>query len=244
MIRSKLSIAIALSASMLASTAFSHPSYKGEAVLSIPKSTHDWSGFYAGASIGGVQNTMNITDNEATAFYATIQQISNPAFTGGLQLGYRHQLDRTRTSGVYGVELSANFSNDKFTKEYGSSFSLYQLSTTNTLKNLCLLQLTGGIAADKTLVFLAAGMSWANLSGSVTSLNSVPFFDSFNVGKKVLGAAFGGGIEYAMTDAFSIRMKVDAIKSGIYSKSNNVDNHYQISNTITQATLGINYKFA
>ncbi|MDR3492403.1 MAG: outer membrane beta-barrel protein [Gammaproteobacteria bacterium] len=237
----KFAASLIICTSLLSSSAFAHISYKDEVA---PKSVYNWTGFYAGLNAGAVQNTMNITDTEATTFYATIQQVSNPAFTGGFQLGYRRQLDLTQASGVYGIEFSADFANDTSNKEYGSSFALYQLSSKNELQDLCLLQLIGGIAADRSLLFMAAGMSWANISGNVTSLNGVPFFNSFNVGKKVLGAALGGGIEYAFTDKISARIKVDFIKPGIYTTKNNVDNSYQITNSITQGTFAINYKFA
>lgn len=205
---------------------------------------YNWTGFYAGLNVGAVSHTMNITDNEATSFNATIQQVTNPTLTGGIQVGYRKQLDLNSTSGVYGLELSANFSNASFKKEYGSPFALYQLSAENELKSLCLLQAIGGIAADRTFLFLSVGLSWSNLSGSVTNLDSIAFFNSFNVNQKAFGTVLGGGAEYAFNNQFSARFKVDVITPNTYTVTNNTGSHYQVSNSITQATLGLNYKFA
>ncbi len=205
---------------------------------------YNWTGLYGGLNIGAEQHTMSITDNQATTFNATIQQNANPHFTGGFQVGYRRQMDLTQVSGVYGVEFSAEFSNDTFYKQYGSPTATYQLNSTNELNDLCLLELIGGIAAERTLLFLAAGLSWTNLSGTTTNVSSVPFFNSFNVEKKPLGSAVGAGIEYAINDKFSARLKVDAIMPNSYSTSDNTGNIFQIANTIVQGTLGINYKFA
>jgi opacity protein-like surface antigen len=207
-------------------------------------SYHHWSGYYAGLNAGLVKHTMSITDVNASSFYATMEQDLNPKLTGGFQLGYRRQTDCFRTSGVYGLEFSANFSNAEFSKEYGSPFALYQLDSKNTLKNVLLLQLTGGIAVDQTLLFLAAGLAWINLTGTTTNLDGAPFFDSFNVNKKQFGTALGAGIEYAFTPTLSARFKVDVIAASNYTTHDDVGNAYQVSNTIVQAVVGLNYNFA
>ena len=205
--------------------------------------THYWTGFYAGLNIGAVNHTMSITDNQAASFLATIDQTSNPKVTGGIELGYRRQLDLTQVSGVYGVELSANFSNAQFKKEYGSPFALYQLSSENELQTVCLLELMGGIAADRTLLFLAGGLSWANISGNTNNLDTIGFFNGFNTNKNVLGTVLGAGIEYAFTDKISARFKIDVITPSTYTTYDNANNSYEIANKIVQGTVGVNYNF-
>ena len=239
----KLTTFTCIVASFFSTTSFAYLSLKGEDMPTTVTAPHNWTGFYAGLNAGAVNHTMNITDTQAVTFNATIQQVSNPKLTGGFQVGYRRQVDLTKASGVYGAELSANFANATFNKQYGSAFALYQLNAENKLQTLCLLQLTGGIAADKTLLFIAAGLSWANLSGNVTNVDGVPFFNSFNVGKKELGTAISGGIEYAYNDNISGRFKVDVITPNTYSTLDNAGNSYEISNTIVQGTVGVNYKF-
>jgi opacity protein-like surface antigen len=230
--KSTLVASIFVTASLLSSVTFAAPA------------PFNWTGFYAGVNVGAVKHTMNITDNEATAFLGTIQEASNPDISGGFQLGYRRQLDLARVSNVYGLEFSTNFSDNGFNQVYGSPFALYQLNSENKLKNVSLLQVTGGIAADRTLLFLAAGMSWSTISGSVTSVDGAPFFNSFNLNKTAFGTALGAGLEFAFTNAISARVKVDVISPDVYSTSNNVGNSYQISNNIVQGTFAMNYKFA
>lgn len=202
---------------------------------------YDWTGFYAGINAGLTKHTMTITDNRATTFNATVNQVSNPDLAGGFQLGYRKQVDLSNVSGVFGVELSTHFSNVTYSQQYGSPFALYQLNSENQLKNVTLLEAIGGIAADRTLLFLAAGLSYSNISGNTTSINTIPFYNSFNMGKNAIGTALGGGIEYAFTDVISGRFKIDVITPNVYSTANNTGDTYQITNSIVQGTLGVNF---
>lgn len=235
----KLAASLFVSASLLSTSVFASYFMKD----TVPGSSYNWTGFYAGLNAGAIKNTMNITDNQASSFNATIQQTSDPAFTGGVQVGYRRQLDLSKASGVYGAELSANSSNARFNQKYGSPFALYQLKTENQINNYVLLQLIGGIAAERTLLFLAVGMSWTNISGSIRNLDIVPFFHSANLDKNVFGTALGGGIEYALTDTFSLRFKVDVITPTTYTVTNGVGDNFQVANNIVQGTLGLNYNF-
>jgi outer membrane immunogenic protein len=243
-----------VSALILSSNSFAHNTYsnnvytnnayKGEAAFA--PALYNWTGFYAGANVGWVSHTMNITDDQATSFQATIQQVTTPRFTGGFQFGYRHQVDLARTSGVYGLEFSADFANATFNRNYGSPFALYQLTSTNSLKDQLLFQFLGGIAADRTLLFMAAGLSWTNVEGSTTNTAGLPFFNntSFNTNKKMLGAAIGGGIEYALTNAFSVRLKIDVIEPNNFTSHDSNGDSFQITNSMVQGTFGLNYKFA
>lgn len=234
-----LAVPLLLASALISTSIFAHGVVHKEVTPTTALPYH-WSGFYAGMNAGLVNHTMDITDNQATSFNATLQQTSNPRFTGGFQVGYRQQLDLTKTSGVYGLELSANFSNTNFSKMYGSPFATYQVSIKNELKNLCMLQLIGGIAADRTLLFLAAGLSWSNLAGSIVDDSSIAFPNSFNWNKQAFGTAIGGGMEYAFTDVMSIRIKVDVITPNTFTVSNDNGSNFQVANNIVQGTLAVN----
>lgn len=204
---------------------------------------YDWTGYYVGLNAGLVKYTMNMTDNQATTFNATIQQAANPKIIGGAQVGYRYQLSPACTSGVVGAEFSMNVANANSTQHYGSPFALYNLTSNAELNNLALLQLIGGIAADRTFLFVAAGLSWTNITGKVNNISGTPFVNSFSLDKKVLGTALGGGIEYAFTNQISGRVKVDVITPNVYTTSDSTGNTFHIANNIVQATVGVNYKF-
>jgi outer membrane immunogenic protein len=236
----KLAASLFVSLASLSSSTYAHNVYKDAPVALAP---YNWTGFYAGVNLGFVNHTLDITDNNATSFLATIQQVSNPYFTGGFQLGYRRQLDLTHVAGVYGLEFGANFSDASYNKEYGSPFALYQLTTKNNLKDALMLQIIGGIAADRTLLFIAGGLSWTNITGSVSNQIGTPFLSSFNLNQKSFGTAFGGGIEYGFSDAFSVRFKIDIITPDNYTVNDDSGNNFQITNSIVQGTVGLNYKF-
>jgi outer membrane immunogenic protein len=240
----KLVVSLFVSASLLVPVTYARSLMKDEINPVAATAPYNWTGLYLGLNAGFVQHTMNITDQQATTFNATIQQTTNPHFTGGFQVGYRRQLDLSQVSGVYGVEFSADFANATFSKQYGSPTATYQLDSNNELNSLCLLELIGGIAADRTLLFLTAGLSWTDISGTTTNVSSIPFFNSFNVSKNPMGTALGGGVEYAFNDKFSARFKVDVITPNSYSTNNNTGDTFQISNSIVQGTFGVNYKFA
>lgn len=239
----KLAASLFVCTALCTSSAFAHISLKGEA-MPASAALYNWTGYYAGLNIGAVNHTMTITDIQAVAFNASIQQVSNPSITGGFQAGYRYQLDPTRTSGVFGVEFSANFSDASYSRQYGSPFAIYQINSENSLKNVCLLQLTGGIAADRTLLFLAAGVSWTNITGSNTNVDAIAFFHSFNVNNKALGTALGGGAEYAFNDKFSARLKLDVITPNTYSSTDDTGNSFQMASSVVQGTFAVNYKIA
>lgn len=236
----QLAASLCIGAALLPFTTIAHVPQK-DAAISI--ALHDWTGFYAGLNAGTVKHTMNITDLKAASFNATIQQVSNPKFAGGFQVGLRRQLDTTKASGVYGLEFSAHFADAKFEQQYGSPFALYQLNSQSRLKNVNLMQFIGGIAADKTLLFLAAGLSWVHITGGVKNVDGLPFFDSFSISKKTVSTALGGGIEYAVTDKISARLKVDITTPNTFTTTDNVDNVYQASNSVVLGTFGVNYKF-
>jgi len=241
MTQCKLAASIFIGASLLYSAAYAGG--LDNEVLVIAAEPYAWTGYYAGLNAGILKHTLNMTDNDATSFYATIEQVSNPKFTGGFQVGYLYQLDLAPASGVFGLEFNANFSNAKFNQEYGSSFALYQLEAENELKNYYSLQFIGGLAADRALLFLAAGLSLSNISGNVSNQDGIPFFDGFSLSKKALGTTVGGGIEYALSETISVRFEVDIITPRGYTTSDEVDDDFWISNNIVRGILGVNYKF-
>jgi len=204
---------------------------------------HDWTGLYVGGNVGVVTHTMNVTDIQATSFNATIKEASNPQLTGGLQLGYRRQVAHTHLSGVYGLEFSTEFAQADFNQQYGSPYALYEITANNELKNTYLLQLLGGIAAQNTLFFFAAGLSWVNLAGGMIETSGAPYFTSFSANKTSLGTVLSGGIEYAWTKALSVRAKLDVITPNAYKVVDNLENTFQISNSVAQGVIGINYQF-
>lgn len=210
----------------------------------ISSAYYNWTGLYAGLNAGAVKHSMDITDNQAVTFNATVQEVTDPRFTGGFQFGYRRQLTLSSASGVFGLEFSAHFSDAQSSQEYGSPFALYQLNFEHKLKNVLLGELIAGIAADKSLLFTAFGLSWFHVSGRVFNEDGIPFFNEYSVGQKTLAVAIGGGAEYAISERLSARIKVDVLFPDSYITLDNADNHYTVANHIVQGVIGVNYRFS
>jgi outer membrane immunogenic protein len=238
----KSAISLYVATTLLSPTSIGQSAVDNNKLLS-PIASYNWTGIYAGINAGLVWHTMNITDNTATTFNATIQQATDASTTGGIQVGYRYQLTPTQSSGIFGLELSTDFARAKSDMVYGSPFGLYQLTSAHELKNVTLAQIIAGIAADRTLMFLSAGLSWSKISGSVINQDGIPFFNTFGVSQQEVDAVVGGGVEYAMTNKISTRVKVDVIIPQTHTSLDNASNLYTISNNIILGTIGINYHF-
>lgn len=234
-------ILFAASLLTLSLSTYAAPSFKDEIA---PTQIHHWTGFYAGINAGAVNHTLDLTDADAASFLATLRQESNPKWTAGLQAGYRHELDMNVLAGVYGLELNVNFANAAFEKQYGSDFALYTLHSSNQLKTTSTLELMAGLAADRLLLFLSGGVSYAHIDGTTRNLDSLAFFNKFSVRKNAFGTVLGGGLEYALTNQLSARFKIDVLTPTTYSTKDNVDNHYQVGNHIVQGTVGLNYQLS
>lgn len=204
---------------------------------------YNWTGYYAGLNIGAVRQTTAITDDSAVAFQATIQQSNNPNVTGGFQLGYRRQAEMMSVTGVYGAEFSANFTNSEQEYTYGSSTALYNLTATNNLNKQLLVQIMGGIAADRTLLFLSAGLSWVAMSGTMVNTDEVAFFHAVEIGQNMFGTVVGAGLEYAFCDKVSARFKLDVITPFNFTTMDS-GHSFSMTNNIVQGTVGVNYRFA
>lgn len=205
---------------------------------------HDtWSRYYIGGNLGIVKHTVDVTDNQATTFYATIKETSNPQLSGGFQLGFRLPVSCKPITAMYGLEFSANFANASYQTVFGSPYALYEISAHNQLKNIYLLEALGGIALDKSYMFLGAGFSWTNLSEQMTSLNGVPYFDSFNQTQQTFGTVLSAGLEYAVCKNLSTRFKVDVVSPNNFNVTDNLGNQFNISQLVVQGLFGVNYLF-
>lgn len=203
-----------------------------------------WSGVYAGINAGFFKNSLKITDVNAASFNATIEQNTNPNFSGGFQVGIRRQMSPSPTSGVLGLEFSANFQDHLSQMQYGSPFALYQLDSSYRVKSSYLLELIGGISAEKTLLFLAAGASFSTIRGQVINTDGLPFFRQFSLNKNAIGPVIGAGVEYACNNKLSIRAKIDMVYNNSYRTKDDTGNSYEVANQTMIASLGLNYKFA
>lgn len=238
----KLAASALVLASLFSTATYASPSFKGDfkgEAMPVMPSYFSWTGFYVGANLGGIGYSQYVTDIDEADFDSTIHLDSDVKWSGGLQLGWRYQVDCALASGVFGIEGSADWTNAKYNKTFGVSD--YEIKT--ELKNIWMIQAMGGIAAGRSLLFLGVGAAWADVDGSWTDLAGDTTRE-FSTNRTAVGPVVSAGVEYAFTDMISVRVKVDDFMSKHYSNSDGNGNSYLSTNNIVQGTIGLNVKFA
>ena len=213
----------------------------------------NWSGFYVGGHAGSALAITGIADPFGVALFG--DQVRSPGFIGGGQIGYNYQLGPM----VFGLEADVSGAVSDGTN---TCFAVSGL----TVSSNCRVRpdfyatLAGrfGYAAGRSLFYAKGGAAWTH--GAVDM-----FFNQNNFGPAGTTAAFtsssdfhaagwmvGGGIEYALTPAWSAKLEYDYLDFG----SHNVAMPYVAGNpsgltsTVTSAAeqvhlvkFGLNYRF-
>jgi outer membrane immunogenic protein len=169
----------------------SHPAIYKALPSKTPPSAFSWTGCYAGVHAGG--GWMGASNNSAFV---------GGGGTAGGQLGCNLQAGAI----VWGVEGEAAWSGltDSFHASNSVTFSNFDT------RNRWSADVTAraGIAVDRTLVYGKAGLAAGGFDFS-TQNNIVP--DSQHGSGTLAGLLFGGGIEYAVTPNWSVKLEYDHI---------------------------------
>lgn len=114
-----------------------------------------------------------------------------------------------------------------------------------------------GLALDRTLVYATAGLAFGHIKNT-TQLGANGFSDLASEDKWKTGLAVGGGVEYALTQNWTLRgeyllmqfqnsdanfNQVGGRNSGLPSCSNVLPCRMNYSESIQTARVGLNYKF-
>jgi len=158
---------------------------------------YDWSGFYVGAHIGGLD-----TDSKS-------------GFLGGGQAGFNYQVGQW----VFGLEGQISATSIKESFDFGMIHAESSLDWVSTFAGRF------GYAFDRWLVYGKLGAAWAHGSGNISV--RFPGFDgfAFSGSDTVSGWMFGLGTEYALRDNWSVKVEynrmefdpgtVNVIKGGV-----------------------------
>lgn len=139
-----------------------------------------WSGFYAGAHVGGILPD-NDTDSEE--------------WLGGVQAGYNHQFGNF----VLGGELSASFM-DGFSYDLGGGAALTQDWNVNALAR-------AGVAIDNTLVYGTVGAAFTELNpaGATSSGSNTHAGLAFGGGvEHQFGNGLAARLDYTQTRFYDV----------------------------------------
>jgi opacity protein-like surface antigen len=212
-----------------------------------------WSGFYAGVHVGAALTTTDIADPFGVALFG--DEIRSPGFIGGGQIGYNYQLG----SMVFGIEADVSGDVSNGTNTCFAVSGLIVSSNCRVRPDLYA-TLTGrfGYAIGRTMLYAKGGAAWTD--GTVDM-----FFNQNNLGPGKTNAVFtsssdfreagwtiGGGIEYALTPAWSAKFEYDYLNFS----NHNVATPYVAgvlagftapvagaSEQVHQVKFGLNYRF-
>jgi outer membrane immunogenic protein len=189
----------------------------------------NWTGFYAGAHIGGAWSNASWTD----PISGLSNNLSNVGVLGGGQAGVNYQFD----SVVFGVEgdFSATSLRPSGTDAAGFVHGTDTYWTSTVTARL-------GYAIDRALFFAKGGVAFADERDTVTS----PLGVSSSTGTTAqVGWTAGGGLEYALDHSWSAKIEYDYLGFGSQSVAAAALGGApgSVGLNIQRALAGINYRF-
>lgn len=178
-------------------------------------SAYDWTGFYAGANAGygwaEIENS-GVTFDDINGVF------------GGVQVGYNYDFGGF----VLGLEGDIQLSDISYSETLGGVSAEVGIDYFGTVRA------RAGLAVDRFLPYVTAGVAWARGSGS-TSAGGV----SAKVEDNFVGWTVGGGVEYAVTDKISIKGEYLYTDFG----TADFDTGFDIGLTSHVVRAGVNFKF-
>ena len=173
-------------------------------------SSYNWSGIYAGASVGRVG--YDLSAEFADPVFGNSQA---KGFTGGLQAGFNKQ------SGgfVFGMEADLNLSNSRADNRRtvsGKKYDYLTMSGSGNLEsglaNLGTVRVRVGYAMDNILLYGTAGYAFGRqrleMSGPITGAGggtTVTAAQAGTTSNTMSGWAMGAGVEYAFAKGISLK---------------------------------------
>jgi outer membrane immunogenic protein len=219
-----------------------------------------WTGFYIGGQVGygfGRDNTSTSLGGVTFASAGT----NTSGIIGGGHVGYNFSTQSLPifggvlgTGGVIGIEGDVDGSDARRTGLIPAAFGLNP-GATATVRNEIQGSIRGrlGFAVDRALFYATGGAAFAEFKHSITNPGGFPFFggtDSFSSTR--VGYTVGGGVEYAVTDNWSLRAEYRYSDFGSFRNNLvnvtanpfvalNVVNRYR--ETEQRVQVGFSYKF-
>jgi opacity protein-like surface antigen len=169
-----------------------------------PQPVASWAGFYLGANVGTEFGSTIVRDPFGPSIYG--DNVTTPGFTYGIQGGYNWQ--PPGANWVLGVEAEAS-GIDSVGNNTCFAYSGLRVPSNCTVKPSVAGALTAraGYAFGRSLVYAKGGLAILSESIDATVNGGQPGQTRAN--PSPLGWTLGGGIEYALTNAWSLRAEYD-----------------------------------
>ena len=197
---------IALISSLVISAGASQQALSDGMYVPAARPIFNWSGLYLGAT-AGYSNGFHSSDDLAGAFlgYPGLGNDQSQGFAGGGTLGVNWQ----EGSLVYGLETDIDWLSNKSTYvDPNGGINPYFPSETNRLNYLGTVRGRLGLAVDRTLLYVTAGLAYGGVTNTL-QYNSVglPTFNTphFSVDSTRLGWVVGAGLERAFAPNWTFK---------------------------------------
>ena len=204
-----------------------------------------WSGFYVGGNLGAAWSHRSLTDSRFGLQFDNGN--NNATFVGGGQAGFNYQINNFVLGAEGDFDWAAKNSNT------GTGVLIPNVGTIRVTSNnrwISSLAARFGVAVDRLLFYGKAGGGWVGADGfTLTNSTTGASFLAAN-SRTDSGWLAGGGVEWAITDAWSARLEYDYL--GLGNRTFTVplgspilpnDTFTTHNRNVQMATVGINYRF-
>jgi outer membrane immunogenic protein len=206
-----------------------------------------WTGFYVGGSAGLIsQNTVgtDLGDGSGGAFWNTAgDQYGIPGISGlvGVNVGYNYQLSNNIVLGIEADIAWSGLNNSYNTTSYGLNCEGgCTLSVGSKLEALGTVRARIGYAFDRALLYATGGLAFGKVKNYAFDLHD-PTYNA-NTDSWRTGWTAGGGLEYAVTNNWTVR--VEALYVDLGTTSGSISGcSFGFKNQYTLGRFGLNYKF-
>jgi len=195
----------------------------------IVEPAYDWSGFYAGAHIGGAWANSALTSiNIGTSWNS-----GGAGFIGGFQLGYNFQAGNF----LFGVEGDFDWTTLEGTSgPVGTPLGILQASSSKNWISTVAARL--GITSDRLLLYGKVGGGWAQSSAALSVVNGGTIW----TGSRTDGGwLVGAGMEYAFASNWTAKLEYNYI--GLSNAAISALPIVDVRRDIQMLKVGANYQF-
>lgn len=198
-----------------------------------------WTGFYIGGSAGFISQKTTETDIDgAFALPGDTTAVAGIGGIFGVNAGYNYQMGQW----VFGIE--ADYSGTTL-NDTGISLGGGLITVTSKLKSLGTVRGRIGYAFDRALLYATGGFAYGDVRNA---LNFAPDpIEGGSTSSWQTGWTVGGGLEYAITNNWTVRAEGLYVDLGTNQATGIIDTstgcRYGFKNRYVLGRLGVNYKF-
>lgn len=211
-----------------------------------------WTGLYVGANGGG--GIAGSDHRDPDCFNCSSTKFQEAFGTVGVGAGYNYQFGHT----VIGVEGDYNWASVDKTKLLFLGGGSLAGTTQFKMHEFATLRARGGLALDRTFIYATAGVAFAHVENTTllgTAAIPVLLQDQASEDKWKAGLAVGGGVEFAVTQNWTVKgeflhmtfkdSEASQVRAGGVGNTCrfNRDCRMNYSESVQAARLGLNYRF-